>query len=141
MVAAVASAATITLGGAVAVAFPVVSAAAALLAGSGYALAAGPGLHCALIEGLTAAGAGLATWAAARAFGRRSVDPALYAAALGGGALAGHAALHETCAAAAQVPHVLVFHTGPVLLAVGLAFALAGSLKRPVPPATPTSRR
>jgi len=130
LLAAVASAATITLGGAVAVAFPVISAAASLLAGSGYELAAGPGLHCALIEGLVAAGAGLATWGVARALGRRALDAPVWVAALGGGALAGHAALHETCAAATQVPHTLVFHTGPVLLAVALAFAVTKNTLR-----------
>jgi hypothetical protein len=128
--AAVSSAATMTLGGPVAAAFPVLSAAAALLAGTGRALAAGPGLHCALIEALTAGGAGAAAYVAARVLGHRVRGTLLLVAAAGGGALAGHAALHEICAAATELPHLLVFHTGPVALVVGLALAVTATARR-----------
>jgi hypothetical protein len=128
--AAVTSATTVTLGGLAAAAFPVLSAVAALLAGTGRALAAGPGLHCALIETLTAVGAGAAAYGAARLLGRRAQGTTLLVAAAGGGALAGHAALHEICAAATELPHLLVFHTGPVALLVGLALALTAAARR-----------
>jgi hypothetical protein len=134
--AAIASAATISLGGVAAVAFPVISAAASLLSGSGSALAAGPGLHCAFIEGLMAFGAAGVAWGASRLLARRAPSVALLSAAMGGGALAGHAALNETCGAATELPHALVFHTGPVALAVALAFVAAGAARRAPAPLT-----
>ena len=87
-------------------------------------------MHCALTEALTAAGVGVAALVTARALGRRALDKQVLLAALGGGALAGHAALQIGCSAAHQLPHVLVFHTGPVALAVGLALLLASAAAR-----------
>lgn len=127
--AAAASVATVRWGGRVAVAFPLLSVFTALAVGRGSALDATFG--CPLVEALTAAGAGAAAWLAARALGRSAVRPQVMVAAVGGGALAGHAALHLACGAATELPHLLVFHTGPVVLAVGLATLLARSLGRP----------
>jgi hypothetical protein len=128
--AAVASAATIRWGGRVAAAFPVLSAVTALLASTGRGLDAGDGLHCAFVEAMTAAGVGAAAWLAARALARTAPRPEVVVAAVGGGALAGHAALHLACAGASELPHVLVFHTAPVALAVGLALLVTASAGR-----------
>ena len=121
--AAIASAATVRWGGRLAILFPVLSAGTALLVGTGRELDAAGGLHCALIEAMTAAGVGGAAWLVTRALARtaprQAPKPAIWAAAVGGGALAGHAALHRACAGATELPHVLVFHTGPVALFVG----------------------
>jgi hypothetical protein len=133
--AAAASVATVRWGGRVAAVFPVLSALTALAVGRGPALDATFG--CPLVEALTAAGAGAVAWLAARAFARSAPSPQVTIAAVGGGALAGHAALHLVCGAATELPHVLVFHTGPVVLAVGLAMLLARGLRRP---ATESSR-
>jgi hypothetical protein len=83
------------------------------------------GAHCALIEGLTAVGTGLAAFLAARALGRSAFDKPVLLAGLGGGALAGHAALQIGCSASHSLSHAAVFHTAPVALAVGLALLLA----------------
>jgi len=131
VVAAVASAATVRWGGRLAVAFPLLSAIGALAAGSGRALGGLAGLHCTAIEAATAAGAGAATWLAARALGAGAPRPAVLVAATGGGALAGHAALHLACGGASELPHLLVFHTAPIALLVGVGLALAAAA-RPV---------
>jgi hypothetical protein len=128
--AAVATVATVRWGGRVAALFPLLSAATAFLVGTGRALDAGGGLHCALVEATTAAGVGAAAWLTARALAKSPPQPDVVVAAVGGGALAGHAALHLACPGAAELPHVLVFHTGPVVLAVGLALALTASARR-----------
>jgi hypothetical protein len=130
VLAAVASVATVRWGGPVAAAFPALSALTALLVGSGRALEAKVGLHCASIEAMTAAGAGIAAWLAARALSRTGLRSDAVVAAVGGGALAGHAALHLACGAETELPHTLVFHTGPVALAVGLALLVAASRGR-----------
>jgi hypothetical protein len=88
------------------------------------------GAHCALIEGLTAVGTGLAAFIAARALGRSAFDKPVLLAGLGGGALAGHAALQIACTANHHLSHAAVFHTGPVALAVGLALLLARTAAR-----------
>lgn len=88
------------------------------------------GAHCALIEGLTAAGAGLAAFLVARAMGRAAFEKPVLLAGLGGGALAGHAALQIACTASHSLSHAAVFHTGPVALAVGLALLLASQSAR-----------
>lgn len=98
--------------------------------GGSNALEASVGVHCALIEAMTAAGVGAAAFSAARALGRRAFDKPVLLAALGGGALAGHAALQIGCTAAHSLSHTLVFHTGPVALAVGLALLLASVAAR-----------
>jgi hypothetical protein len=128
--AAVASVATVRWGGAGAAAFPILSALTALLVGTGRTLEAHAGLHCASVEAMTAAGAGAAAWLAARGLARAAPRADAVVAAVGGGALAGHAALHLACPAAFELPHVLVFHTGPVALAVGLALLVAARARR-----------
>ncbi|HEV3030500.1 MAG TPA: hypothetical protein VG319_02600 [Polyangia bacterium] len=136
--AAVASAATVRWGGQVAVAFPLLSAVTALFAGTGRALEAPVGLHCAFVEAMTAGGVGLAAWLVVRGLAARGpaapghvrAAPALIVAAVGGGALAGHAALHLACPAATELPHLLAFHTGPVALAVGLALLGTAAARR-----------
>ncbi len=128
--AAVAAVATVRWGGRVAVVFPLLSALTAFLVGTGRALDAAGGLHCAFVEGMTAAGVGAVAWLAARGLARAAPKPEVVVAAIGGGALAGHAALHLACAGATELPHVLVFHTGPVALVVGLALLFTASARR-----------
>lgn len=97
---------------------------AALAAGlvSGEAPLAGvSGLHCLATE-LAAAGAVAgAAWLAVR----RSSTPARPAlsALAATGALAGDAALQVTCGAQSELPHLLAFHVGGVLLAAAIAAA------------------
>jgi hypothetical protein len=131
-VAAIASAATVRWGGRLAVAFPLLSALSALLAGTGRALDGAGGLHCASIEAMTAGGVAAVAWLATRGLAKSAPKPEVVVAAVGGGALAGHAALHLACGAATELPHLLVFHTGPVALAVGLAFVVTASARRQV---------
>jgi hypothetical protein len=102
----------------------------AFLVGTGRALDAAGGLHCAFVETMTAAGVGAAAWLAARGLAKTSPRPDVVVAAVGGGALAGHAALHLACKGATELPHVLVFHTGPVALFVALALLLTASARR-----------
>jgi hypothetical protein len=128
--AAVAASATVRWGGPVAVVFPLLSVLTALLVGTGGALDAAGGLHCVFVEAMTAAGAGAAAWLAARGLARAAPRRDAVVAAVGGGALAGHAALHLACGGAYELPHLLAFHTGPVALAVGLALLLAGAARR-----------
>jgi hypothetical protein len=130
VLAALASVATVRWGGRVAAVFPLLSALTAFLVGTGRALDASGGLHCAFVEAATAVGVGATAWLAARALAKAAPRPDVVVAAVGGGALAGHAALHLACPGAAELPHVLVFHTGPVVLAVGLAMALTTSARR-----------
>jgi hypothetical protein len=129
--AAAAAVATVRWGGRVAAVFPVLSALTAFVVGTGRALDAAGGLHCAFIEAMTAAGVGAVAWFAARGLARTAPEPQVVVAAIGGGALAGHAALHLACAGATELPHVLVFHTGPVALFVGLALLFTASARRP----------
>jgi hypothetical protein len=128
-VAAIASAATVWWGGRVAAAFPLLSALSAFAVGTGRALDPAGGVHCALVEVAAAAGAGAAAWLATRALAKGPPRPEAVVAGVGGGALAGHAALHLACKGATELPHLLAFHTGPVALAVGLA-ALVASARR-----------
>jgi len=129
--AAVASVATVRWGGRGAVVFPVLSALTAFLVGTGRFLGWPDGLHCALIETMTTAGVAGAAWLASRALAKSPPRPDVVVAAVGGGALAGHAALHLACGAANELPHVLVFHTAPVVLFVGLALLLTAGARRP----------
>ena len=140
--AAVASVATVRWGGRVALVFPALSAATALLVATGGALEPAAGVHCAFIEAMTAGGVGAVAWLAARALAARglastALKPPVVVAAVGGGALAGHAALHLACAGATELPHVLVFHTGPVVLAVGLALVSTAAVARRAARAAP----
>ena len=141
MLAATASIATVAWSRGAALAFPALSALAAFAAGRGAALGSPPSACTARRSRCSSAAvaAGGAAWLLARALTRsraRALTPArpgsLEIAAVGGGALAGHAALHLGCSAAHELPHVLAFHTGPVALAVGLALLLASSSRRAV---------
>jgi hypothetical protein len=136
-VAALAAAATVSSGGVLAGALPVLSAVFSLNAGNGPAFEAGLGIHCALTELAVAAGAALVTLLATRRHAGTGERETLLVAAAGGGALAGQAALHLTCPAASELPHLLLFHTGALLLAVVLAVAGADAL----PAVRPASRR
>jgi hypothetical protein len=98
--------------------------------GDGHGLEARLGLHCALTEVAAAAFVGTVAFFGARSQGRRFGDKRILLPALGGGALAGHAALEVGCRAAHSTSHLLVFHTGPVALAVMLALILAGAASR-----------
>ena len=79
---------------------------------------------------MTAAGVGVAAWVAARGLAKAAPKPEVNVAAVGGGALAGHAALRPACGGATELPHLLVFHTGPVALVVGLGLLLTTSARR-----------
>jgi hypothetical protein len=134
-----ASVATVVWSRRAALAFPLLSALTALVVGRGSELAPALGVHCASIEALTALGAGAAAWLLMRGLGRGRGGPtlspspgaaSLELAAVGGGALAGHAALHLGCSAAGELPHLLAFHTGPVTVAVGLALLAAAARGR-----------
>jgi hypothetical protein len=144
--AALATAATVSLGGLAAAAFPLLSAAFSLLVGRGDGLHAAVGVHCALTELGVAAGAAGVAWLVAGRPAPAAGRAPLLVAAVGGGALAAQAALHETCPASTDLPHVLAFHSGPVLLATLLAVALAARARAARPaaaaaPVTPPSRR
>jgi hypothetical protein len=107
------------------VAFIVLSVLTAAVPGDGGGLEPTLGLHCALIETLAAGGAVALSWMYARRYGRAILDARVLTAALGGGALAGHAALEVGCRAAHSASHALLFHTGPVALAVAAAIVMA----------------
>ena len=79
-------------------------------------LAGAPGVHCLATELASAAAVVGAVWLAVR---RGTTSPArsAIAAAAAAGALAGDAALQVTCGAQNEVPHLLAFHVGGVLLA------------------------
>jgi hypothetical protein len=127
-VAAVSTALTIAVSKRDGLLFFAASLAMALVTGSGATLGPAVGLHCAAIEAMTAAAAGVAAWVATRALGQRALDGRVLLGALGGGALAGHAALDVGCGMSSALPHVLVFHTGPVVLALGVALLLANRI-------------
>lgn len=103
----------------------VLAALAAGLAAGGTPLAGAPGAHCLGTELASAALVIAAVWLALRG---GSTSPARWTigAAAAAGALAGDAALQLTCGAQAELPHLLAFHVGGVLLAAG-----AGLLWRP----------
>jgi hypothetical protein len=127
LVAALAATATVASGGVVAGAFPVISALMSIMAGDGNAFRPHIGVHCALMElGMAAAATALV---AAVTWRRSGPESTLFVAAAGGGALAAQAALHETCPAATELPHLLLFHTGALMLAVALALAAARMLQ------------
>jgi hypothetical protein len=133
-IAALTAATTVASGGVLAGAFPIASACAAIVAGVGGssdALAPGSGVHCALLELATAAAAVVLGWGLARLLRAPVRGTGLLVAAAGGGALAGQAALHETCSASTSLPHLLVFHTGAVLIALVLALLAAARVARP----------
>lgn len=99
-----------------------VSAAAIALIGAPGQMDIPLGVHCALTELALAALALFALGWAARAGGPTGRFTS--AAVASGGALAGQAVLHITCAAHRSSPHLWLFHFG----ALALALALGGSL-------------
>jgi hypothetical protein len=107
--------------------FATLAAAVAALVANHGSLDAAAGVHCAIVELLTAAIplAALALWRRAEGISRASV-----AGVAAAGALAGDATLHISCSAADSVLHLLVFHVGGVALAAALAGLIAGRLLR-----------
>jgi hypothetical protein len=99
------------------------------LAGAGEALLPSLGIRCALLELAGAGLVGVAGVAFAR-LRRLAPEPALHAAALAGGALAAQSALHVACSAQAEIPHLLVFHAGAVVLAALLGAGAGRVLSR-----------
>jgi hypothetical protein len=104
----------------------------ALLASAGFSLIAGAGselfgvygLRCLAVELFASAlPLGLATIAAFR--GTVPATPLHFATVAALGALAGQAALHVTCRAGAQLPHLLVTHTLGVAAAALLGAAIS----------------
>jgi hypothetical protein len=86
--------------------------------GDGEGLVAQAGVHCFGLEMLGGAlGAGLVIW-------RQGWGASSLPAAAAAGALAAQAALHLTCSAHAEAPHLWVFHTGGVAAAALVAWAL-----------------
>jgi hypothetical protein len=101
----------------------VLAALAAGLASGQTPLAGAPGVHCLATELASAAVVVGAVWLAVRG-GTTSPARSAIAAAAAAGALAGDAALQVTCGAQDQVPHLLAFHVGGVLLAAAAASLL-----------------
>ena len=97
---------------------------ALVVAGSGM-LAVAVRLRCTALE----IGSAALPLAATAFLLRGPAHPAVYAAVAACGALAGEAALHLCCSARMQLPHLLVFHAGGVLLAAGLGAAF-GAMRR-----------
>jgi hypothetical protein len=89
------------------------------------------GLHCLGFEGMMSL---LPLTLAAVLAWRRRLDKAsgLLMTAAAGGALAGQAALHALCHAQQSYAHLLVFHTGGVLLALAIGAAVARLLRAPI---------
>ncbi len=106
----------------------------ALLASLGFALWAGQGgamvlrpalgVRCVLSEVLTALGP-LAVAGVLVRRGRAAGSAAFFAAVASAGALIGHAHLHLHCPAQTALPHLLVFHTGGIILCAGLGAAIS----------------
>ncbi|HUJ26298.1 MAG TPA: hypothetical protein VLW85_09785 [Myxococcales bacterium] len=89
---------------------------------AGAGLVTGVGVHCLLTElGVAALPLVAAAWQA-----RRSAGPGALAQAAAAGALAGQAALHLSCPAHAQAPHLWMFHVGGVGLAALIGWLLDG---------------
>jgi hypothetical protein len=91
-------------------------------AASGAGLEVAIGLKCVALE-LLAASIPLATALLLVRGGSLSASWALFAGVSAAGALAGHAALHLACPVRTAAPHLFVFHTGGVLLAVLLGLS------------------
>jgi hypothetical protein len=114
------------LGGWVAAATVGASTLFALVAGTGRELEPAAGLHCFVSELL----AGTAAFGAAMWMRRRHGEaetPWSFAAVAAAGALAGQAALNVVCGARDALPHLLVFHTGGVLVAAALGAAIGSA--------------
>jgi hypothetical protein len=110
---------------------------AALAAGivsGGTPLAGAPGVHCLATEAASAAMVVGAVWLVIRG-GTTSPARSAIAAAAAAGALAGDAALQISCGAQAEVPHLLAFHVGGVLLAAaGASLLWRGARRLAAPP-------
>ena len=93
----------------------------AFMAGEGADLVPLIGVHCVLAELLASA----FPLAVALALVKRRQEAGgfvFFGTVAAAGALAGHAALHLTCPVRLEAPHLLVFHTGGVVLAACLGF-------------------
>lgn len=105
---------------------------AAGLASGETPLAGAPGVHCLATEIAAAAMVVGAVWLAIRG-GTTAPARSAIAAAAAAGALAGDAALQVTCGAQNEVPHLLAFHVGGVLLAAaGLSLLWRAVAARPL---------
>lgn len=110
----------------------VLAALAAGLAPGETPLAGAPGVHCLATEIASAAMVVGAVWLAIRG-GTTSPASSAIAAAAAAGALAGDAALQVTCGAQNEIPHLLLFHVGGVLLAAaGLSLLWRAVAARPI---------
>lgn len=108
---------------------PVASLGLAIFNGGGAGLQAMTGLSCAALElGLALVPFGVMAYLARR--GRLTPPVLALGAGAGGGALIGQAVLHVACHAEKSTGHNLVFHTLPVLLALGLAALATRALFR-----------
>lgn len=98
-----------------------VSLAFALWAGQGGAMVLRPslGVRCVLSEVLTAL-LPLVVAAVLVRRGRAAGSAAWFGAVASVGALIGHGHLHLHCPAQTSLPHLLVFHTGGIILCAGL---------------------
>jgi hypothetical protein len=131
VMAAAAGAAALTWGGRTLLLLPLLSLALAVFDGGSGGLQVSAGVRCVVFE------LGLALAPLAAAFqlarkGRLGGGRGAVAAAAGAGALVGQAVLHVACHASPSLVHGLVFHTLPVLVALG-AGALLGARLPPAP--------
>jgi hypothetical protein len=129
VIAAAAGAAALTRGGRTLLLLPILSLALAVLDGGSGGLQVSAGVKCVLFE----LGLALAPLAAAFPLARRAKlgsPRGALAAAAGAGALVGQAVLHVACHASSSLTHGLVFHTLPVLLALGVGALVGG--RRPL---------
>src|SRR5262249_50913859 len=94
------------------------------LMGSAGMLAPAIGIKCVLIE-LIAASLPLASTAFLVVTRRVAGGPWLFSAAAALGGLAGHPGIHLTCPARTASPHLFAFHTGGVVLAAMVGFAVS----------------
>lgn len=97
--------------------------AAAALSGARGPLAPALGAECLATELATAGLVVAAAWFALRG-GTTVPATAAMAGAAGAGALAGDAALQLTCSAHGSAPHLLLFHVGGIVLALGVGATL-----------------
>jgi hypothetical protein len=102
---------------------------AALAAGRTGLVESGLGLHCLATELASASAVIGAVWLAIRG-GATSPARSALAAAAAAGALAGDAALQITCAARAEIPHLLAFHVGGVVVAAAAASLVRRGARR-----------
>lgn len=105
------------------------SIAAVAASGRGGGLELATGIHCLALELLAAAVVAGAAWFGVRGGGAGAVQRALAGGAVAG-ALAADAALQITCAAHGEVPHLLAFHVGGVLLVAAAAASFLARIRR-----------